>query len=416
MNLITIVTLAKKAVDAGAWWARFKAWQKERDAKKAGKVVGVLVLAYLTLGAAQCRKDIQDLQEYCRERPWECGGAQPTPVPTATPTPIPTVAPVCSAARPCDCWVCVDRVPGGSDPQLCAWHFVVCPAPTPVPTGVPTPTPTATVAPTPAPTPTPVCVPAPGRDPVSIRQVPRCRPGYVMIPQLNDPTLCAIDARAADGFDHHWTPWRIGDGMHRPGFSLVLLRNALVQREEGRGCVDADGRAFPGCGDLHDSDPYGHLGYPTPSYCAPPACAPVEAIEHWIVGGGGCHAWHPIGGGRVRCVLDSTIRPICDEDHQDNWNTFCGKRTHDPPYDRGAGAQAWTIVGAEDWGPNNCPDDPNVPSTDCNSAQRVIVGPAGGHVKVTICLRDNAVTYDGCPIPLRSNHCNTTEWTLPSSE
>jgi hypothetical protein len=137
---------------------------------------------------------------------------------------------------------------------------------------------------------------------------------------------------------------------------------------------------------------------PTPNT----SCAPVEAIEHWIVGGGGCHAHSPTGDGRIKCVLDSTVRPICDDSHADNWNSFCGQRTHDPDYDSPAGAQLWTIDGAEDRGPN-----------PANSAQRIIVGSPGAEVHVTVCLRPDARTVDGCRIPIRGDACNRTVWNLP---
>lgn len=143
----------------------------------------------------------------------------------------------------------------------------------------------------------------------------------------------------------------------------------------------------------------------TPEPQRPPntSCEPVEALEHWIVGGGHCHAWKPLADGLIRCTLDSTVRPICDLDHLDNWNSFCGQRTHDPNYDSPEGAQLWFIDGAEDRGPN--PE---------NSAQRVIVGPPGGSVTISVCLRGDARTADGCRIPTRGNACNTTTWNLPT--
>lgn len=365
------------------------------------KVWLLVIAAVLTLGCKTLGDITIDLAQYCREHPEECGRPTPTPHPTATPassaTPLPTALPTFTAAPP-----------------------------TPIPTLTPVPT---------APPEPPACVPAPSEDPVSLRQAGGCRRGYEPVQFQDDPTLCVIKA----GEGNKRTSWLMGYGLFRQGMELANMRGALVQKQD-RGCTDAHGRFYPGCGSLYThpegfSAPYTFGGYTVPEYCGAatptpvatptplpggPSCAAVEAIEHWLVGAGGPHAWHPVAGGRVHVVVDTTVRPICDEEHPDNWNTFCGQQSHDPAgYNTAAGAQDWTFSGhgIEDLGPNGCDTaHPHETSPDCNSAQRVFRGPAGGEVKIVVCLRPGQVTDRGCPLPLRADPCSHQTWTLPGAE
>lgn len=147
---------------------------------------------------------------------------------------------------------------------------------------------------------------------------------------------------------------------------------------------------------------------------APPqsACTAVETTPHTMAPGNHCHAWR-FDGGEVRCLVDSTIRPICDTDHMDNWNTFCGKRTHDPDYNRPEGSMDWHISGADDLG-SNCAN-PNMPGTHCeNSAQRWIRGARGAQVSVTVCIPANKRTPDGCLIIRQGDGCGSRVFHLPS--
>lgn len=390
----------------------------------------------------------------------------PTPSPEPTSTPDPGT-PYCSADRPCDCWICLDTPTDriGLGAYECAHRVkLICPTPTPTRTPTATPTPIApTDIPITTPTPTPAPTPEDPEACVDMLGVPSqavpvfsdnawpCRPGRreVLSPRREDGNLperrgCVRNWVCADGKQDFQPARVIARALHFGGINgvhaclpgegpgLGFICDAGRYGQEGYGRNIFDDLSIVPAGPDDEGEPWRRAGICAPVRCTPPptpapspqptpipnaSCAPVEAIDHWIVGGGGCHAWHPISDGRVRCVLDSTIRPICDTDHMDNWNSFCGRRTHDPAYDTYNGQQVWRIEGAEDWGPNKCDDQhPDTPSPDCNSAQRVIVGPAGGKVKVTVCLRDNAKTYDGCRIPLRADHCNTTEWHLPSSE
>lgn len=118
--------------------------------------------------------------------------------------------------------------------------------------------------------------------------------------------------------------------------------------------------------------------------------------------GNKCHGWHKTREGQIKCVVDSTIRPICDTDHMDNWNTFCGQRTHDPDYESPAGAQNWEISGAQDLGPH-----------PGNSAMRDILGAPGAQVWVRVCIDKDARTPDGCKITRRGDGCGERTFTLP---
>jgi hypothetical protein len=307
----------------------------------------------------------------------------------------------------------------------------VTPTPTPVPTSTVAPTatpaptaqPTSTATPSPSPEPT-NCVPRPGPEPVSLKQAPRCRRGFEPLHFQDDPTLCGL----AQGEGDHRTAWRLGNGIFKQGMALVMMRGALVQKQE-LGCTDALGRWYPGCGDLYShpegpTAPYTWGGYPVPLFCEdtptptpgpsptpPPGdtaeCARAIAInQHNLVGGGGAHAWHPIDGGLVRVVADTTWRPICDPEHADNWNdpNICGKCSHDPDYDSPAGAQLWTVDGAEDRGPN-----------PGNSAQRIIWGRPGATVRITICPANPVIAAaTGTVLPIKGDGCSRpAPWQLP---
>lgn len=134
----------------------------------------------------------------------------------------------------------------------------------------------------------------------------------------------------------------------------------------------------------------------------------IAMNAHFLVGGGGCHAWTPTGDGNIKCVLDTTWRPICDEDHMDNWNNpdICGKCSHDPDYNSPSGAQEWTVGGAEDRGPH-----------PANSAQRIIVGKPGARVTITICPANPVIAAaTGTVLPIRGDGCSRpASWNLPGN-
>ncbi len=142
---------------------------------------------------------------------------------------------------------------------------------------------------------------------------------------------------------------------------------------------------------------------------APPAdtCAAVQSVQHTMAPGNKLHA-----GRARRGLVDSTIRPICDTDHLENWDSFCGRRTHDPDYARRHGAMEWTVTGAQDLGPN-CPDGSD-PNDECeNSAQRWISGEPGAQVTVRVCIPANKRTPDGCLIVRQGDGCGERTFTLP---
>ncbi len=137
---------------------------------------------------------------------------------------------------------------------------------------------------------------------------------------------------------------------------------------------------------------------PGPTPIPPQGCEIVERTFHFMAPGNKCH-----GGDAGHCVVDSTIRPICDRDHMENWNGICGGRDHDPDYGNPNNAFLWNIEGADDLGPN--------PS---NAAQRIISGASGAHVKVQVCIPPNAQTPDGCLItPTGGGGCGVREFDLP---
>lgn len=471
MNAIVIIKIVNAAVDTAAWWARYLQWKRERNERRAslGLVAKVLLLGAVAFvsTAATCRNELRDLEQYCRERPWECGGgARPTPTPDAAPTvpmPLPTV--YCSPDRPCDCYVCIDSAQDriGLGPGAPCVHpaYRGC-APPPLPTPMPWPTvppaptfpPAPTIAPVPpTPTPTSMPLPTPAPTPISISD-PWCV-DLAAVPLAPVPIFAGISQRCrrADGFIEIVAPdgvvgcqrdWDCADGNNafRPGprtqYSLSQggpdgVHRCTLDEWPGPGYIcDAGRRPMEAWHRTMDSRT-GEVFYPGPEKdgylpkpwestgaCRPRICAaaptPVPVDEcaraiagnaHFLVGGGGAHAWHPVDGGRVRVVLDSTWRPICDTDHMLNWNNpdICGKCSHDPDYTVPEGAQVWTVEGAEDrgWNPGN-------------AAQRVIVGPAGGTVRVTICPRPGVLSATGVPIPIgHGDGCSRPDaWTLPS--
>ncbi len=145
---------------------------------------------------------------------------------------------------------------------------------------------------------------------------------------------------------------------------------------------------------------------PTPGGSLNECVRAIALNQHFLVGGGGAHTCAPTGDGRVKMILDSTWRPICDTDHMINWNDpdICGKCSHDPDYESASGAQEWTIRGAEDRGPH--------PS---NSAQRIIVGNPGDLVEVLICpARPVIAAATGTELPIRGDGCSRpAPWRIP---
>lgn len=370
-----------------------------------------------------CLEGEEPWRDRCLDSPWRC-------VPKSSPTPSPTPSPV---------------------------------PPPPEPTSTPTPGATATPAP-------PECAAAPEPPldrPVSLlRQGGRCPRGFDPVDHV--PPLCVARSvchepgKTRPGTDEpvcpgigSWWAWSVEAALNGGAWRLspegyvwdggrgwydayarvwrshdVDMPSAPPEGAPTYGLRDPDGTEHNGPGYQGDGPgfigvspplrcaatptPAPTVGTPTPRPTPNTSCLPVSRAGHWIAGGGHCHAWHVLGDGRIYCVLDSTIRPICDEEHLDNWNSdVCGRRSHDPDYDHVSGAQEWTITGAEDRGPN-CG---SVAEPGCmNSAQRVIVGDQGAHVGVRVCLRDNAVTADGCEIPRAGDGCNQpTEFDLPKA-
>lgn len=243
-------------------------------------------------------------------------------------------------------------------------------------------------------------------------------------------SLCAIKAGFGDGR----TAWKLGMGLGRQGMVLFSMGGAQVQWHTNAGrqyCVDAYGRSFPDCDRIYPSEPlefypYGERGvyevggYPVPEYCSDipqptpigptptpnPSCAAVEALEHFMAPGNKCHAWRfDAISHEIVCTVDSTLRPICDRDHMENWNSFCGGRDHDPDYESQSGAMDWFIQGAQDMGPHLQ-----------NSAQRVIRGSAGAEVYVKVCIPKDKRTPDGCLIARRGDGCGERTFSLPQWE
>jgi hypothetical protein len=320
--------------------------------------------------------------------------------------------------------VAVTPTPTASRPPV-----VIEPTPTPTlqgATATPTPTPAGSE---PSPTPTPVppvagCVPKPPASPVTLIYrggCPRHMEPLAFEGEGNVPPTGACAVRAGEGNGR--TSWRLGYGLGRQGMKLENFEGVWLQWDSGRGCTDAYGRHFPDCQTLYQHpEPDAEFswgGYTRPMFCdqmptptVPPTatptpgqgCAAVEALEHFMAPGNSCHAWHR-DGGQIRCLVDSTIRPICDTDHLENWTTFCGGRTHDPDYNNPAEAMVWMIDGAEDRGPS-----------PANSAQRWIVGNPGAQVSVMVCIRPDARTPDRCRITRRGDGCGVRLFRLPEIE
>ena len=331
----------------------------------------------------------------------------------------------------CDCWWLVAS----------KWEHHACPstptpAPRPTPDGTPAATPTPSPAPvqtaTPGPTPTPAppaptpgtCVPKPGSEPVTLIYRGAC-PRYMepldFAGEGNVPAsgACAVKA----GEENRRTAWRLGYGLGRQGMLLEQFGAVWLQHDPGRGCTDAYGRHFPDCKTLYEhpegeTAPYTWGGYVVPTFCGteptptptplptaqPGDCRAVESTPHWMAPGNKCHAFR-MDGGEVRCLVDSTIRPICDTDHRENWDTLCGRRTHDPDFSRPDGSMEWFVSGADDLGPS-----------DENSAQRWIRGAPGAEVSVTVCIPANKRTPDGCLIIRRGDGCGSRVFNLPEGE
>lgn len=416
------------------------------------KLIVALALTVL-FGCRTVGTVVMDLEQYCREHPEECGKATPRPAPTATPV-LPTT--YCNLDKTCDCYVCIDsaqdRIGLGFGAPCLHPAYRACAAPTPTVTPAATPAPTATA------TPAATLPPPPAIDPwcVDLSTVPEapvpifsgisqhCRraDGFVEITAPDGVTGCQRDWDCADGNDSfrpgprtqyslsHGGP----EGVHRcdlgegpgPGFICDAGRRAMEawhrQMLEGGGIhqpgPEKDGyipKPWESTGACRPRlcastpTPQPPIATPTPPVTASECAVAIAANGHFLVGGGGAHAWHPIEGGLVRVVLDTTWRPICDLDHMENWNNpaICGKCSHDPDYTVPEGAQLWTVEGAEDrgWNPGN-------------SAQRIIVGRPGARVKITICpARPVIAAATGTELPIgHGDGCSRPDaWTLPGN-
>lgn len=441
LSWLTALKATMTAAQWVAWFARFQEWRRERDAKRAAekiaKVFLLFAVSYLSAGAS-CRNLATDIAQYCQERPWECGGPKPTP----TPIPAPTVTPCPDGSVPSGqvntCAPVATPTPCPPGQHIADYRGLICVPDEPMPTSTPVPAATLTPVstPTPEPTPVPQCVaaPDPPASPVSLAFRGGCPRGFERLAyDISGPggtVLCAVkstcdqDGHAACFADGDRPAWRIGFDIDHGHRKLLQYGDKWLAHDDGRGCVDAYGRFFPdsgGCLKLYEhpegpSAAWTHDGMAMPFKCPTPtptpgptpvgtpstSCAPVESTEHWMAPGDHCHLWER-DMGRIRCLVDSTIRPICDHDHQENWDGVCGKRFHDPDYDSEAGAQTWAISGAEDLGPHRK-----------NSAQRWMVGEPGAEVGVTVCIRPDAVTPDGCKITRRGDGCGSRIFRLPT--
>jgi len=385
----------------------------------------------LILGCRSIGDIVIDVGQYCREHPEECG--KPPAGATPTPTPDPHAAPgrVCGQNDSC-CW---------HDPddgcEFC-WQFIPCPTPTP--TATQTPVPTATPLPGAAtPTPAPTSAPSNPGNACMLEGPPWLSPAPPDVPVPAEMAVCPKGFRVIDYTDPNSGRFRracIVDWQCAPGTNgRSLAENAAISIP-GHIRLDSDGyvrdvdNGKPCGGDAWGrtvcnrelipnwESPSGEAWWKAAAACDPPKCAPpptsgecaraIALNQHFLVGGGGAHAWHPIEGGLVRVVLDTTWRPICDPEHAQNWNDpdVCGHCSHDPDYTVPQGAQLWTVSGAEDrgWNPGN-------------SAQRIIVGKPGAQVKITICpARPVIAPATGTELPIRGDGCSRPDaWNLPGN-
>lgn len=319
------------------------------------------------------------------------------------------------------------------------------PRPGPDPTRTPvviSPTPTWSPSPSPSPTPGPVVTvppavpPAPvgvdlttclRRNEVPAQPVPiftgkpcKIREGFVPIEQGG----CVRNWLCADGDQEYQPVKKIGDslrwggpeGVHRCG-EFICDAGRPGQEAYGRN-VDGNGNVIvPPAGDPDHDTPWSRAGLCKPVWCeevpqatptrtpaprAQPGCIAVETTPHTMAPGNHCHAWQKQNG-EIHCLVDSTIRPICDEAHMDNWNSFCGQRTHDPDFN--TESMEWFVNGAADLGPN-----------PRNYAQRWIRGAPGAQVSVTVCIPPNKRTPDGCLIVRQADGCGSRVFILPEGE
>lgn len=315
--------------------------------------------------------------------------------------------------------------------------------PLPLSTQTPNPSPEPTSTPSPFPVPIPVpqpsCVeaPAPPPSPVSLAFSGSCPRGFERITQFEaqrfaPPGMILCTVKSECGEDGHGACFTAGDRVSwRYAFDLDHEHKTLRKFGEkwfvydgGRGCGDAYGRHLPessGCSQVYaHSDgewaPWDYQGVAHPFRCPPSSvetpvpsippssstsCKAVEQTEHFMAPGNKCHSYE-ISGGMVRCLVDSTVRPICDTDHQENWLSVCGERNHDPDYETPSGEQRWVLSGAQDLGPSAR-----------NYAQRWITGVAGAEVGVTVCIYPDARTPDGCKITRRGDGCGSRIFNLP---
>lgn len=301
------------------------------------------------------------------------------------------------------------------------------PFPNPIPTSTPTRTPNVVYTPTPSPvptvTPTPFCIPRPSNEPVGLNF---CTKTDIELPFRDEIThsgaLCGLNY----GVGNANTAWRLGYGLAKQGMRVAIVNGKRLQFNEGRGYTDKLGRYFPDGMNIYvhpegESAPYTWGGYLVPPFCedqpsipvptATPgpinaSCEPVVNLEHFMAPGDHCHQWD-WDGNQIKCLVDSTIRPICDMYHMENWNTFCGQRFHDPDYEHPIGEQNWSLNGSEGsvhfHGPNKK-----------NYAQMWIKGNPGAFVNVTVCIKSDAVTPDGCKITRRGDGCGERKFNLPS--
>jgi hypothetical protein len=267
MWLELAVSYLPKVIKDAAWMARFLAWRQERDARrKAGGppsippgAVAALLLAVVGLGCRTVGPLVADVAEYCQERPWECGGARPTPTPgpQATPTPVPAATSTATASptRP-------PTVP-----------------PTAAPTGIPTAIPTA--APSPYAPPEGCLVRSSVPDhAVTVTSSGPCRPPFR---RVDDPVSgahgCVIYWHCADGNDAFNCPTRVSADLHFQNLTLGDPDGLIHDGEHPRVdayCrrINADGAIIhPGL----EPDGYQPEDWESATICRPFICPPTPA-------------------------------------------------------------------------------------------------------------------------------------------